>query len=122
MLKSIKYDKVKVLSGGDPSTTNNRMELLALINGLKALKRPCEVNFYSDSQYVVNGFNEWLDNWMVIGLDTKGVKNPDLWSIIWEMKQIHIITGHWVRGHSGIPDNEIVNTIAQAVAKNGGVS
>jgi ribonuclease HI len=100
----------KVISGFEKDTTNNRMELLAVINGLKALKEPCEVDLYSDSQYVVDAFNQgWINNWKNNGFKTsnkKEVKNVDLWTILLELNDIHKINFIKVKGHA---DNEFNN-------------
>ena len=100
----------KVISGFEKDTTNNRMELLAVINGLKALKEPCEIDLYSDSQYVVDAFNQgWINNWKNNGFKTsnkKEVKNVDLWTILLELNDIHKINFIKVKGHA---DNEFNN-------------
>ncbi len=100
----------KVISGFEKDTTNNRMELLAVINALKALKEPCEIDLYSDSQYVVDAFNQgWINNWKNNGFKTsnkKEVKNVDLWTILLELNDIHKINFIKVKGHA---DNEFNN-------------
>ena len=97
------------LFGGDPQTTNNRMELTAVIEALKALKRRCEIDLYTDSQYVNKGINEWLRNWKARGWRTAArepVKNEDLWRVLDALAQGQDIRWHWVKGHAGHPGNE----------------
>ncbi len=108
-------DSERVLSGGEIHTTNNRMELRGVIEGLKVLKEPCEVEVISDSSYVVKGINEWLENW--IKRSFKKVKNPDLWKEYIEVSQGHHIKGTWVRGHAGHEENERCDDIARGVAE-----
>jgi len=98
------------LSGAYEHTTNNRMELLGVIEGLRALKEPCEVDVISDSSYVVKGINEWLTNW--IKKDFKKVKNPDLWRDYIEVSKPHKINAIWVRGHDGHIENERCDKLA----------
>ena len=98
------------LSGAYEHTTNNRMELLGVIEGLRALKEPCEVDVISDSSYVVKGINEWLSNW--IKKDFKKVKNPDLWRDYIEVSKPHKINAIWVRGHNGHIENERCDKLA----------
>jgi ribonuclease HI len=105
----------KELTGGEPMTTNNRMELRAVIEGLKALKEPCEVTIYSDSSYVVKAINEWLPAW--IARDFKKVKNPDLWKEYLEVAKPHKIKAVWVRGHNGHPENERCDELARRTAE-----
>ncbi len=95
--------KAKELSGGAPETTNNRMELLGVITALEALKEPCKVDLYSDSQYVVNAVNEgWLTNWRKKGWRRRDgdVKNVDLWLTLIPLLELHDINFHWVKGHA----------------------
>ena len=113
----------KELAQGFKHTTNNRMELLGVIEALKALKRPCKVDLYSDSQYVVQAIEKkWLENWNektgkpVI---KKNVKNVDLWLKLNELLNTHKITFHWVRGHNGHPENERCDVMAVAAATQG---
>ena len=108
-------DKEKIISGGESHTTNNRMELKGAIEGLKALKEPCEVEIISDSSYVVKGINEWLKNW--IKRDFKKVKNPDLWKEYIEVSKPHAINATWVRGHNGHVENERCDELARAEAE-----
>ncbi len=103
------------LSGGEPHTTNNRMELRGVIEGLKALKEPCEVEIVSDSSYVVKGINEWLRSW--IARDFKKVKNPDLWREYLDVSTPHRIHATWVRGHDGHVENERCDKLAKSVAE-----
>ena len=105
----------KILSGNEKNTTNNRMELLAVINALEALKEPCEIELYSDSTYVLKGLNEWLNNW--IKKNFKNVKNVDLWKKYIEVAKPHKIHINWVKGHSGHKENEICDKIAKEKAK-----
>lgn len=103
-------DLFKEISGAEPNTTNNRMELLAVIKGLSALKMPCNIDLYSDSSYVVNAFKEgWLNNWKNNnwkGADKKEVKNIDLWQDLLDLTKTHNVTFHKVKGHA---DNEFNN-------------
>lgn len=104
------------LNGGAPETTNNRMELQAVIEGLKALKRPCVVEIYTDSQYVQKGMTEWLRGWKAKGWKTaarKPVKNADLWQELDAQVQKHKVTWHWVKGHAGHPENERADQLAR---------
>jgi len=105
----------KIFKGAESNTTNNRMELKAVIEGLKALKSPCEVDIYSDSTYVVKGINEWLENW--IKKNFKKVKNPDLWREFVEVSRPHKLNVFWVQGHNGHRENEICDKIAKEEAR-----
>ena len=108
-------DRRKTLHGGETSTTNNRMELTAAIEGLRALKRPAEVILYTDSKYVMDGIREWLPNWKARGWRTaskKPVKNKDLWQELDAETQRHEIRWKWVRGHTGNPGNEAADALA----------
>lgn len=108
-------DKVKELYGAEESTTNNRMELMAAIQGLTALKKSCEVDLYTDSQYLRLGMLEWLANWKKNGWRNskkEDVKNADLWKKLDELAAIHKIKWHWVKGHSGHPENDLVDALA----------
>jgi ribonuclease HI len=107
--------KEKHLFGGAPDTTNNRMELQAAIEGLKALKEPCKVALTTDSVYVKNGITSWLASWKKKGWKTaarKPVKNVDLWQALDEQNQRHDVEWHWVKGHSGHRENEIADELA----------
>ncbi len=105
----------KELTGGDAHTTNNRMELLGVIEGLRALTEPCSVEITSDSSYVVKGINEWLEGW--IKKDFKKVKNVDLWKEYIEVSKPHQIHAVWVRGHDGHEENERCDDLARATAE-----
>ncbi|MGI9292338.1 MAG: ribonuclease HI [Pseudomonadales bacterium] len=105
----------KTLFGGEPSTTNNRMELRAAIEALRSLTKPCEVQLTTDSQYVRKGITEWLANWKRNGWRTankKAVKNAELWQQLDEAVQQHEVHWHWVKGHSGHRENEIADQLA----------
>jgi len=109
-------DKEKEISGAHEYTTNNRMELLGAIEGLRALKEPCEVEIISDSSYVVKGINEWLNGW--IKRDFKKVKNPDLWKDYIDVSKTHKVKATWVRGHDGHEENERCDILARNAAEN----
>ncbi len=101
--------------GGEPATTNNRMELTAAIESLKALRTPCEVAIYTDSEYVRRGITEWLAKWQRNGwrtADRKPVKNDDLWKQLDSACQGHRVHWHWVKGHAGHPGNERADELA----------
>ncbi len=103
------------LVGGEPGTTNNRMELTAVIEGLAALKRRCRVHVYTDSQYVQKGISEWIHDWKRRGWRTaakKAVKNSDLWRRLDELARGHDVEWHWVKGHAGHPGNERADALA----------
>ncbi len=105
----------KELSGGESETTNNRMEMMAVIEGLRALKEPCSVDLYTDSKYVLEGATKWLSGWQEKGwkrADKKPVLNVDLWQVLVELLSQHEITWHWVKGHAGNPYNERVDMLA----------
>lgn len=105
----------KSLCGGEPDTTNNRMELMAAIEGLKALKQPCEVLLTTDSQYVRQGITSWLANWKKNGWKTASkqpVKNADLWRALDEQNARHKVSWAWVKGHAGHRENEIADSLA----------
>ena len=108
-------DTEKELWGGEPLTTNNRMELTAAIRALEALKRKCSIALYTDSKYVMDGMKSWLPNWKKRGwktADKKPVKNQDLWMQLDEQVSLHEIQWHWVKGHSGHPENERADELA----------
>ena len=110
----------KELSGGNIHTTNNQMELLGVIEGLKALKEPCIVEIYSDSKYVVQAINEWLSNWIKNNWKTAGkqpVKNLELWQEYLEVAKKHTIKANWVKGHAGHPQNERCDILAKNEAE-----
>ena len=107
----------KELSGGEPATTNNRMELTAVIRGFEALTRPCRVVVTTDSQYVRNGITDWIHRWRRNGwrtADRKPVKNSDLWRRLDELVGAHEVDWHWVKGHAGHPENERADRLATA--------
>lgn len=109
-------DKEKVLSGAEPHTTNNRMELMAAIRGLETLKRPCRVQLYTDSKYVQQGISQWLANWKRRGwktADKRPVKNVDLWQHLDQATSRHQVNWHWVKGHAGHPENERADELAR---------
>ena len=108
---------LKTLKGFDPETTNNRMELTAVIEGLRALTRSCDIELHTDSKYVMQGVNEWLSNWKRNGWKTaakKPVKNIDLWQQLDDEVARHEIDWNWVKGHSGVEDNEFADQLANA--------
>lgn len=107
----------KELKGGEIETTNNRMEMTAAIEALRALKQPCVVNLHTDSQYVRQGITEWLPGWVRKNWKTSGgqpVKNRDLWEALLEESRRHDVKWHWVKGHSGHPLNERADALANA--------
>jgi ribonuclease HI len=107
----------KEISGAVPDTTNNRMELMAVIEALRTLKRPVAVRLYTDSQYVRLGITEWLKSWKARGWRTAArqpVKNQDLWEQLDALVSNHQIEWHWVPGHAGVPGNERVDALANA--------
>ena len=110
----------KEISQGYQRTTNNRMELMAVIAGMEALNRSCEVELYSDSKYVVDAFNQhWIDGWMKKGWKrgkNEPVKNVDLWKRLLKAKEPHHVTFIWVKGHDGHPQNERCDTLATTAA------
>ncbi len=109
-------DHEKVLTGNDPKTTNNRMELQAAISALRALKRPCQIEFHTDSQYVQRGITDGVKKWAAAGWETKNgrpIPNADLWQELRELVERHEINWHWVRGHSGDVANERVDQLAR---------
>ncbi len=108
-------DVEKIVSGGEKNTTNNRMELSGAIEGLNALKTPCTVTLYTDSQYVQKGMTEWMAGWKKRAF--KGVKNPDLWQALLSASAPHKIDWQWVRGHSGHIENERVDEAARKAAE-----
>lgn len=116
-------ETVKALSGAQKQTTNNRMELMAAIMGLRALQRSCYVKIVTDSNYVKMGITEWLPKWRKKGwktADNKPVKNQDLWETLSELSEKHQIEWEWVKGHSGHNENEIADQLArEAIEKLG---
>jgi ribonuclease HI len=112
----------KELSGYDPETTNNRMELTAVIAGLEALKRPCDVHLTTDSQYVKKGITEWIDGWVKRGWKNsqkKPVANRDLWEQLLALTEKHRVEWCWVRGHAGHAENERCDELARAAISAG---
>jgi ribonuclease HI len=109
--------KRRELSGGEPETTNNRMELLAAIKALEALKRHCKVEMHVDSNYVKDGITKWIHGWKRNGwktADKKPVKNAELWQRLDQALKQHDISWHWVKGHAGHDDNERADELARA--------
>ena len=109
----------KEMSGGEPDTTNNRMEMTAAIKGLGALIEPCTVDLYSDSKYVLDGMSKWIHGWQRNGwvnASKKPVRNADLWHDLIEAARQHKVNWHWVRGHNGHPENERGDALASAEA------
>jgi ribonuclease HI len=103
------------LFGGEPLTTNNRMELMAVIQALESLKRPCTITIYTDSEYVRKGITEWIHNWKKRGwttADRKPVKNAELWRRLDALREAHDVHWRWVRGHAGDPGNERADALA----------
>ena len=113
----LKYNgHCRELSGGESQTTNNRMELMAAIAALETLKRPCEVELHTDSTYVMKGISEWISSWKARGWKTaakKPVKNVDLWQRLDEAASRHRVDWRWVKGHSGVPENERADELAR---------
>ena len=112
----------KELSGYDPETTNNRMELIGAIAGFEALTRPCLVELTTDSQYVKKGITEWIDGWVKRGWKNsqkKPVANRDLWERLLELTEPHQVEWHWVRGHDGHAENERCDALARAAIETG---
>ena len=110
----------KELSGGEALTTNNRMELMAAIEALNALKRPCAVTLSTDSRYVMDGLTKWIHGWKRHGwrtADKKPVKNAELWQALLEAAARHQIEWKWVKGHAGHPDNERADKLASEAAE-----
>jgi ribonuclease HI len=112
--------KERELSGGEAPTTNNRMELMAAIEALKALKKPCRVQLWTDSNYVRDGITKWIHGWRRNGwktADKKSVKNAELWQALLDACEPHRIEWHWVKGHAGHPENERADALACAEAE-----
>jgi ribonuclease HI len=109
--------KERELKGGEAHTTNNRMELQAVVEGLRCLKRPCHVRIYTDSKYVQQGMCEWVEGWQRKNWRTasgKAVKNQDVWEALLEAARPHRIEWEWVKGHAGHPENERADALACA--------
>lgn len=118
----LRYNGIeKEISGGDKNTTNNRMEITAVIEALKILKEPCQVDLYSDSQYVCNAISKgWAKKWKLNNWKrnkNEPALNPDLWEILLTLCEKHSLTVNWVRGHAGHPENERCDQLAVAQAK-----
>ncbi|MBA2772113.1 MAG: ribonuclease HI [Sphingomonas sp.] len=112
-------ERERELSGGEPLTTNNRMELTAAIRALQALKRPCRVELHTDSSYVRDGITKWIHGWQRNGWrtsDRKPVKNEELWRELLDVIASHQVRWHWVKGHSGHPENDRADALACAEA------
>ena len=110
-------DRKREVFGSEPHTTNNRMEMTAALSGLEALKRPCRVRLYSDSQYLRDGITKWIHGWKRRGwrtADNHPVKNVDLWQRLDAAAARHVVAWEWVRGHAGHPENERADTLARA--------
>jgi ribonuclease HI len=117
----LRYGSVeKELSGGEKETTNNRMELTAAVKAFQALKEPCQVDIYTDSEYLKKGITDWIKTWKKLGWrrgslkKTKPLANADLWRELDQVSSNHQVTWHWVRGHTGHPENERVDKLAVA--------
>jgi ribonuclease HI len=113
-------DSERIVAGCDPATTNNRMELMAAIGALEALKRPCKVVLVTDSRYVIQGIEQWVPKWRANGwrtADKKPVKNQDLWQRLADVVDAHQVRWQWVRGHSGHVENERVDQVAREQAE-----
>lgn len=112
----ISGEHVRDICGGEPATTNNRMELMAAIQALEALKKPCKVELHTDSTYVMKGISEWIHGWKKRGwltADRKPVKNDDLWRRLDVARSKHDVTWKWVKGHAGHPLNERADALAR---------
>ena len=115
--------KEKELSGSEKSTTNNRMELTAAVMAFRALKESCQVEIFTDSEYLKRGITEWIDNWKKLGWrrgspgKTKPLANADLWQKLDEVVRTHQVQWHWVRGHAGHPENERADKLATSAMK-----
>ena len=117
----LRYGEVeKEMSGGEPATTNNRMELMAAIMAIEAVKRPCEIHLHTDSEYLRQGITEWLAGWRARGwrtADKKAVKNQDLWERLDAARSRHVIDWHWLKGHAGHAGNERADELARAAIR-----
>ena len=119
ILKHVSTGRTKEFSGGEKQTTNNRMELMAVISGLEAITKPSKVTVVTDSQYVVKGMTEWIGNWIVKNWRTankKPVKNVELWQRLLELGCKHKVSWQWIAGHAGHPENERCDKMAVAAA------
>lgn len=122
----LRYGRIeKELSGSEPSTTNNRMELTAAVMAFRALKEPCLVEIYTDSEYLKKGITDWIRNWKKLGWrrgtpgNTKPLANADLWMELDQVIGEHQVTWHWIRGHAGHPENERADRLASSALKRG---
>ncbi|WP_457641835.1 ribonuclease HI [Persephonella sp.] len=117
----LRYNKhEKILKGGKKNTTNNEMEIKAVLEGLKALKEPCEVDLYSDSEYVVKAMKEWIYNWAKNGWKTskkKEISHREMWQEIYRLMEKHKVNPIWVKAHAGHKENELCDRIAKEEAK-----
>ncbi len=117
----IKYkNHEKVITGYEKSTTNNRMELMAVISALKSIKRPCRIKVFTDSQYVAKGMTQWIFNWIKNNWKNskkEDIQNKDLWQELYKLSQKHNIEWFWIEGHNGVPENERCDTIARNIIK-----
>jgi ribonuclease HI len=113
----LRYGEIeKEMNGGEPETTNNRMELMAAIMAIEAVKRPCEIHLHTDSEYLRNGITTWIHSWKARGwrtADKKPVKNVDLWQRLERAIETHDVHWHWVKGHSGHAENERADALAR---------
>jgi ribonuclease HI len=112
-------DTEKEMSGGEPQTTNNRMEMMAAVEALNALKKPCRVTIHTDSKYVMDGITKWVFGWQKKGwrtADNKPVKNVEIWQALLKAAAPHQLTWKWVKGHAGHPENERADRLASAAA------
>ncbi len=117
ILKHPASGRVRERTGGERSTTNNRMEMVPVIEGLRSIRKPSRVDLYSDSQYVCHGLTEWLDQWKANGWRRgrrEPIKNLELWQALDELRRVHDLRCHWVRGHSNHPENERCDRLAVA--------
>jgi ribonuclease HI len=117
----LQHDGEEIIdSGGEPNTTNQRMEVTAVLRALESLTSPAMVEIYADSQYVTKGLTEWMDGWLAKNWKNtakKPVKNQDLWKRLAQLREVHNITTHWIKGHDGHPENERCDTIASTEAE-----
>ncbi len=112
-------EKRAIIKGGEKNTTNNRMELLAIITALEKIKDSYQIDLYTDSKYVVEGINSWLEKWIKNGWKTstgKQVENKDLWERLYNQLKRHQVSAYWVKGHSGHPENEYCDKLAKQEA------